>query len=369
MLGNLIPNLNAFQAEYGLLFLCGYLGYLLYKKFDLFLGLAFTYFAYSSLRILYHPQVKWPMLDIVNIAGLESLVAEALLALIIFAAAFLLMRKEFLNFIRLSLIGLFFVELVALTYLIGYFLIWPGTDQAHTPYFLFNNTAIDVAFLLCTLPVVCDYFGENIFTLGIICLSGLVAFLSDTSTGILGLGVFLAVYVGSFLFISYGFLIWLFYTVLGLLTLIFAGFALQGTMLLNGSGRYEIWKMSYEYFLQQGQHYTGLGLGTFQMFGPLIQIDNAIAHGAHDTNIVGFIWMHNDWLQVLFESGLIGLVVTAAVFTMAIYKSRSKPAIFTALITFGAVAIIQMPLRWIFFDILAAWLLVEAFSAAKEKRT
>lgn len=60
-----------------------------------------------------------------------------------------------------------------------------------------------------------------------------------------------------------------------------------------------------------------------------------------------WIWLHNDWLQILAESGLIGFVLTALVFVFALKAAwkKQRADLFSSLCGLGAVAVIQYPLH------------------------
>lgn len=358
-------DLNGFETTIGLILLSFYISYLLYKKINWSVGVAYSYFSFESIWKFQHARESWAGFDLSDIAGLESLVAESYIYLILIAVTFLLFRRTSLNKLKLLFICFFIVDVVVM---FGKYIYYFGSDQlvlTNTPYFLLNNTATDIGFICCMLPIVLDFFDRYksfvIYPVILLCI------ITKTSTGIMGLVISICIYSASVLISSVEPL------AIAALFVGFAtsfsviGYALQGQMLFNGSGRYEIWAMSYEYFMGHVNHFTGAGLGTFQMMGPGIQIANELKKGvAVDRLVTGFPWMHNDWLQVLFEGGLIGLILSATVFAVAVYKARSKPAVFASIITFGAVAVIQMPLRWILFAVLGAWLLAEAFSPTEK---
>lgn len=60
-----------------------------------------------------------------------------------------------------------------------------------------------------------------------------------------------------------------------------------------------------------------------------------------------WIWLHNDWLQILAESGLIGFVLTALVFIFALKAAwkKQRADLFSSLCGLGAVSVIQYPLH------------------------
>lgn len=59
-----------------------------------------------------------------------------------------------------------------------------------------------------------------------------------------------------------------------------------------------------------------------------------------------YLQMHSDWLQITFELGLIGLVLTLAVWVKNIYHSWDNPRILAALFGCGAFGLTYYPLRF-----------------------
>ncbi len=75
-----------------------------------------------------------------------------------------------------------------------------------------------------------------------------------------------------------------------------------------------------------------------------------------------FVWMHNDWLQILFELGIIGLAA-AIIFYICLIKHswNKKNYLFPIVCTYGFISLTQMPLRVFVFQLLGACLIMMAF--------
>lgn len=73
----------------------------------------------------------------------------------------------------------------------------------------------------------------------------------------------------------------------------------------GGRGRYAIWGEAWHFFRAQSWDHQvfGLGLGSTPIFVPWLQISRGEA-----TNL--FMYLHNDWFQVLFEAGWVGLTLS-----------------------------------------------------------
>lgn len=65
--------------------------------------------------------------------------------------------------------------------------------------------------------------------------------------------------------------------------------------------RFEAWPMFMKWWFANASELTGTGNDSFMVFGPYIQTINNFEIGQW------WIWMHSDWLQLLFEQGIAGL--------------------------------------------------------------
>lgn len=100
------------------------------------------------------------------------------------------------------------------------------------------------------------------------------------------------------------------------------------------SGRFVIWKMVADWSVQHNtlkEWLLGYGNGSYFMWGPAIQKET----GVHVTE--WWIWCHNDWLQVIFEQGIIGFGFYVWLFldTLIGFHDHNKPYLTVALISFG----------------------------------
>jgi O-antigen ligase len=117
--------------------------------------------------------------------------------------------------------------------------------------------------------------------------------------------------------------------------------------------------MAYDYTTKESNPMLGDGAGSFAKLGPVLQYREALKNKA--AGFPGFFWMHNDWLQIFFEFGYIGLGIAVLLFFYALYCLRANPDYFASLMTFGAISFIQMPLRWFLFSWFGAFLLSKAY--------
>jgi hypothetical protein len=232
-----------------------------------------------------------------------------------------------------------------------------GPDQC---YAMMSNSAIDASFIACFIPIALSFFKkrEIMWLEGIFLLIPMVLaiIVSKSSTGIAGIGIAIA----SYLFMEYGLKS---LKIIAPLALAICGgaYIYLKDELLNPNGRYGIWKGSLDFFLKETHILIGSGIGTFFMWGPEIQMHNNNSLGSNGQQAL-FIWMHNDWLQVLFEMGIIGLAGLIILYSCLLLSSwKKKNALFPMLCTYGFIGLTQMPLRAFPFQVLGACLIIISF--------
>lgn len=110
---------------------------------------------------------------------------------------------------------------------------------------------------------------------------------------------------------------------------------------LNDSGRFEPWKLFMTTWWNGANHWWGTGTATFQWLGPEIQ---------NKTEGL-FIFMHNDYLQVIFEQGFIGFALSGILTIMCLRKAIKVPWLFASCLSTMFVAFFQYPLRFFFSEL------------------
>lgn len=96
----------------------------------------------------------------------------------------------------------------------------------------------------------------------------------------------------------------------GVPALIALGWATHGDKpFFNSSGRVEMWSFFLKLWAVNWKNMPfGTGFGTFGIFSINLQK----AFGVHSNS--WWIWLHNDWLQMLFEAGAVGLLLMVALY-------------------------------------------------------
>lgn len=91
-----------------------------------------------------------------------------------------------------------------------------------------------------------------------------------------------------------------------------------GRALIHDS-RHEMWEYFMQWFMHNVDVWWGVGLGGFEWIGPLLD------PGPNQRGLgYGFFVMHNDWLQIFFETGIIGTALIVVGYLYTAVKLRGK---------------------------------------------
>lgn len=134
--------------------------------------------------------------------------------------------------------------------------------------------------------------------------------------------------------------------------LLLAGYLLDPE-LFSSQGRTEAWSIFMETWSKTFPVLFGSGPGTFSSLAIETQLEKNYMVGQY------YLYLHNEWLQILYETGLIGLVLVSSLFALSLYKSfkRSDHYCFAALLSFGSGCFLVFPLRYFWGALLAVHLL------------
>lgn len=146
-----------------------------------------------------------------------------------------------------------------------------------------------------------------------------------------------------FIFAAYGFA-WAIYkkkwewAAIGLIPIL-TGVFLLGDNILDSSSRIIAWKYYFTWFFDQSWivWLFGTGTGTFYGLGPMLS--------EHYNYGITYVWMHNEYLQILFEQGIIGLILCLILYFKTLYDSRNRPELFLTFCGLGVAMLTQFPLR------------------------
>lgn len=126
----------------------------------------------------------------------------------------------------------------------------------------------------------------------------------------------------------------------------------------DSDGRAGAWILSMKFWQTQEDYLWGLGLGSYEVIGPALT--KLYPPGV-------FSVLHSDWLQTLFELGVIGLLGLFSLFCACLWKLRKQPRLFYSLILFGAFGVANMPLHYYLSALYGAFLVRSAFEETRQK--
>lgn len=216
------------------------------------------------------------------------------------------------------------------------------------PYFLLQNPATDASFLACCYPLVMRLAKKEKpimkWAMLLIPPTAIIATRSSTGMALLAIGIALT--------LSFRWAIAL------LVAAPLSMWAYLGTYeLLNQNGRTHAWKIGMDYFFEAANQWVGFTGGTFYIIGTQLQIKELRGLAGHGEI---FPNMHNDWLQLIFETGYIGFslfVIGTGVALWQLRKTRYLKASFVCLCLMG---LTQMPLRFFLTSLFGVFLLTQA---------
>lgn len=107
----------------------------------------------------------------------------------------------------------------------------------------------------------------------------------------------------------------------------------------HSSGRTWIWKIAMNWLVEHEKLLFGSGLSTTTVLLPMIQVENKQEHNQW------FFWLHNDFLQIMFELGIVGLSAFLVMCTNAIYIIRHNERLLPAVVAYGLCMITNFPLH------------------------
>lgn len=355
------PDHYRFQTTLSLFFFLVFIGVQIWKRFGL---LTCALFSYVIANVLYSTQWRtspfegFGGLGMFGLAGFEFhpkiqalLIATSMkFGMVTMENAVLHSALFFLLFWMLALAlprfainpifkGLELSMLVGSCYMIHRWLL--GDPN---PRWILDNNAMDASFLACIYPVAVlspspkpyledlkKHWKHALYDSAVVILPPIAILLSRSSTGIAAFGVSIA----ALIFTITGPTKRAIWPIVALAASTAAfGYLYLGPELFYPNGRAEIWSDAYDFASSRGPFF-GVGLGTFWALGSSVVRSLPITVG----------WAHSDWVQVFFELGWVGVLLTLALVIQVAVKTYRTPWAFSGVMTLVFTAITQMPLR------------------------
>lgn len=223
---------------------------------------------------------------------------------------------------------------------------------------LIGNASISMSCLACMLPMAVKSWR---FQWPILAMAAGAILLSKSS---IALGL-LVVYVVLYLDRGKAWKTWAAHGSAAAVCLLGFGKLAVGKELLNDSDRFMIWKFMFDRWRAPWNLIQGTGLGTYHVLSINLQ---------HRPNIPavsdGFWWetLHNEPLQMLFECGIVGLVLLCCTYYSAlakVFRERNFP-IAMSIVLYGLYMCLNPALHNPIPVLFGAWLFVYALRKPEE---
>lgn len=124
---------------------------------------------------------------------------------------------------------------------------------------------------------------------------------------------------------------------------------------ISTNGRTSLWVHYMQWWNENVNPWVGSGLGSFEWIGLMLAPSGREAR---------FYLLHNDWLQILFETGWIGLILSVITFSWIAVKLYADERKFILWCTFGVLAITYYPYHHILVQALCLNLILHAMKKA-----
>jgi hypothetical protein len=136
--------------------------------------------------------------------------------------------------------------------------------------------------------------------------------------------------------------------------------AFVGKDFLSTNGRMDEWKIAMSWWWKDANHWIGTGAGSTFFLLPDLQR----THQPWSNSF--FMFLHNDWLQTLFEQGYLGLSALLLLFFCAINRAARNRSLLASLLGYGASGVGNFPLHLPTHAFLGATLVAASFSWERE---
>jgi len=209
-------------------------------------------------------------------------------------------------------------------------------NEMHAPSGVIYYPSINGSLIACLIPLVFSLPYGWFFS--ILCLVGIV--LCGSSMPYITLAVVLA--------------FWAFsktkkWWALGVMSFpILLGLLFEKQAMFSSSRRFEAYKFFMRDWLSNFSIWWGSGPGTFIVLGPRHQLEKEYSIGEW------WYWLHSDWLELLYEFGIWGLLLGAAIYLRALYRhyKTEQHDLFGVLAGIGVTALFNFPMPHAIFMVL-----------------
>lgn len=229
-----------------------------------------------------------------------------------------------------------------------------------------GNPSMSISFTVAVLPVAIAQTTSASRIL-VLLLVAAAAYLSKSSMAV---GM-IAVALGIYLMLRHKY--WLVF--MTGLPLVFGYLSMGKTMFSSGL-RFEMWNLFMRIWANNPANWPwGMGYGTFGVFSRNIQHSLAdpekgeevrkllgLSSAVNPRNDHWWVWLHNDWLQLIFDIGIVGLTLGVATYLVAVNSLWRKKdlSVLASLLLYGILMVFNYPTHVHVSSLFGAWLMLVA---------
>lgn len=265
------------------------------RRINIYVKAIWAYYLFLSLAVCYLPHTQSLFMKEVQEAFMWNS-CRNLLQLIVFPAIFLTMNRDNREHVYNLLIGFAIVDAIFLM------ITKRGIIEANT---------FDATIIACLIPICLSRFSKwyiLVFKMVALILIIAAAIVIKSRTAGLVIGT-----IGLIYFFYYFKNMYL--KILVALSTIFC--AISYYPKLHEDPRIEMWQNMLTWWYQRTNIWIGTGPGGLEWIGLFIEPPKVFAQ-------YRFVLMHNDWLQTMFETGIIGLILLVILYFYVAWKLRKR---------------------------------------------
>ena len=310
------------------------------KRFGLAAGALFAYVLTSAAYVWIYRENRYLSVPPYDQMALRYFAADSVAKLMLVLTPFLLCNVSKKDYRLAGEVMAAMYCLLSSLFVVGQFIF--TSDHClgeHSCGGAMMNPSMNAGMIVCTLPFVwSQFYGRWRYIVSTLAIVAVL--LSKSAVGAGLMAAFLVLWINSF---------WL--GAAAGLTAMVGGYMVQGMELFNSSDRVLIWKHMMGNWVNNVWNIPfGMGYGTYYVFGSSLQVhDNLRA-------TMWWPWMHNDWLQGIFELGIVGFLLMVATYATAVHRARKEKACLVSLVLYGIFMSMDYPLHLSISCFFGAWL-------------
>ena len=332
-------------------------GVKLFRKYHWSLAVLFVYMCGSAIYTFHWPYNTYQSQGLFSKVMLAQLSVLALISIIFISI--LLAELDLKDIMTLES---FFVLLVLVNSVVVIYQ-WINGNPFHRRGGLFDNIGMNGILMAFTYPLLIDSNLLKKSGIGYIIalLLPIIAILCTKSSVPVGV-----VIIGIMVYLIFKFkniiLKISIPTLIGIIILLTA-YITNKKDLFDDSQRFGLYKIQYNEWVKSEKILFGHGLGTYPFFGLQNQIKNQYMVKGQGQKVTGeyAMWLHNDWLQLLLETGVIGFILFVVAAFFSIYYALLNPKLIACLLSYMSSMLFYYPNHFAIHAFFGCWLIAYIF--------